>query len=463
MRRYGGWWLGVVLGGCGWVSLSRDVAAAKEESSPVLRRRVFFGAQIGPVGDETRQRQGLPTTKGVEILRLLPNSSATAAGLRAGDVVLSLGGSSVDATPAFLRKLATFSPGEAAAVELFRDGKKQTKELKFVELPRESSDQYDVLHEAVESKAGRLRTIITRPKTEGKHPALLLLQGLGPATIERLPGAPADGYHQLIDDFTGRGYVTMRLDKPGCGDSLGGPLADVAFDSQLDGFRQALAALRQRPDVDPERIVLFGHSMGGTWGAILAKETPVRGIAVFGTVSRPWLEYLMETSRRQLELAGVPADEIESRMALERAGLQFIYRDQLSPEETATQHPELAEWVEQTFQDFKYTSTCHYTFFQRLVDEDMLKVWEKVPGQVLSLWGQADFIAAEPDHALIAQAVNQARPGQAEFVSLPEIDHAFHRAASQAESRGRWGMPGQVHPKFLETLRAWSKKVNGGT
>ena len=95
------------------------------------------------------------------------------------------------------------------------------------------------------------------------------------------------------------GYVTMRVDKPGCGDSEGGPWPEIDFQAELDGYGQGLKALKAYSFVDPDKVFIFGHSMGGVMGPLLAAETKVKGVAVYGTVFRTWFEYQVENVRRQ--------------------------------------------------------------------------------------------------------------------------------------------------------------------
>jgi hypothetical protein len=44
------------------------------------------------------------------------------------------------------------------------------------------------------------------------------VQGIGLASIDN-PVGPLGSYKILVDDFARRGFVTLRVDKPGCGDS----------------------------------------------------------------------------------------------------------------------------------------------------------------------------------------------------------------------------------------------------
>src|SRR5437016_2155647 len=66
----------------------------------------------------------------------------------------------------------------------------------------------------------------------------------------------------LADDLTKRGFATLRVERPGCGDSEGGPLRDVDFDTEVDGYADALRAFKGSDFVDRRRVFIFGHSMG---------------------------------------------------------------------------------------------------------------------------------------------------------------------------------------------------------
>jgi hypothetical protein len=60
-----------------------------------------------------------------------------------------------------------------------------------------------------------------------------------------------------------QGFVTMRVEKSGVGDSQGEPCAWIGYSEEIAGYRAALAGLRSNPAVDPNRIFLLGISLGG--------------------------------------------------------------------------------------------------------------------------------------------------------------------------------------------------------
>jgi pimeloyl-ACP methyl ester carboxylesterase len=439
---------------------SRPAAAADP-----LPRRAFLGTPVGPVSATTRARQKLGDSTGVEIRGVLPGSSAEAAKLRPGDVVVQVDGTPVTAPAEFIRAIASRKGAASVQLTYWRDGARRNQRIALKPMPLETSDSYDVQYGSVPSSAGRLRLIWTRPRgaVTTRRPALLLLQGIGTFSMENVPATPG-GYAAIIDDFTRRGYVTLRVDKPGCGDSEGGPLQDVDFDTQLDGFRQALRALKADPQVDPDRVLLFGHSMGGVWGPLLAEEIPVRGIAVYGTLARTWLEYMLENNRRQSELGGVPPAAVDSALWYDADATYWLNRAGLAPREAIGKEPALRRWVDSSLTHETYYGGLHYRFVQQLAAKNLGAAWTEFPGYALALWGRADFISGEEDHRLIARIVSRAHPGHGEFMALDGIDHGFYRAADQKESFEKWGRPGaEFNPEIIAALREWSDRVAART
>ena len=275
-----------------------------------LPRGGFLGAKLIPVSDDIRERLKLNAGDGVAIDEVIPDSTAAAAGFQKGDVLVALNHAKIVGISPFIQAIASQKAGAEITIALRRGEDLRQEKVTLKGRPLEKSDAYDVIYGAVSSKGARLRTIVTRPKAEGKHPALFLIQGIGLASIDN-PVGGLSSYKTIVDEFTRHGFVTLRVDKPGCGDSEGGPACDVDFDTELDGYRQALKMLKTRTDVDSDRIFVFGHSMGGVMAPLLAAEIPIRGIIVYGTITRTWTEYWLENLRRQLELSGANPSAID--------------------------------------------------------------------------------------------------------------------------------------------------------
>jgi pimeloyl-ACP methyl ester carboxylesterase len=433
-------------------------AAAPGARSDVFARKGYLGAEVRPVTDRERDKQKLEDDNGVVVDRLLPESSAALAGLKPGDILISLDGKRIASPSQFIESLAARRPGETLTIVLVRDGEQTTTKAALKPIPAETSDAYRVIYGSVSSQGKRLRTIVTRPNDDQKHPALLVIQGLGSFSIESVPGRPGP-YVRIIDEFAHHGFVTMRVDKPGQGDSEGGPTRDMDFETELDGYRQTLLALKGLDFVDPDKVIIFGHSMGGVMGPLLGAEIAVKGIAVYGTAARTWHEYTQENVRRQMALGGSGFAEIDRALRKE-ADIDHYIKEGLSPSEIALKYPDLKGQIADRYAEGKYHAGTHYEYFRQLAAKNLAEAWGKFGGRTMAAWGKADFISGEEDHALIARIINRAHPGYGVFLTLDGIDHGFSRALSQNDSFKNFRKPDrEYNPVFLDALRDWASKV----
>ena len=83
--------------------------------------RGWMGVYIEEVGQSVAQEQGLPRFDHALVTRTVDGAPAGPAGIRAGDVIVSVDGEVVSYTR-FLEKVAAHSPGDTVSVEIARDG-----------------------------------------------------------------------------------------------------------------------------------------------------------------------------------------------------------------------------------------------------------------------------------------------------------------------------------------------------
>ena len=87
-----------------------------------------------------------------------------------------------------------------------------------------------------------------------RRPAFLVLHGFGSSKSSNNCIGPC----RML---TGLGYVCMRFDMRGCGDSEGAPGRVICLE-QVEDTKAAHAFLATRPEVDPDRIGALGSSFG---------------------------------------------------------------------------------------------------------------------------------------------------------------------------------------------------------
>lgn len=112
----------------------------------------------------------------------------------------------------------------------------------------------------------RIYGMLYRPeKAEGKLPLVIISHGFGGTNQWGKPYAEA---------LTQRGYMVYCFDFCGGGNysKSDGKTTEMSVFSERDDLRAVLSQLRQRPDVDTQRITLMGESQGGIVTAITAVE-----------------------------------------------------------------------------------------------------------------------------------------------------------------------------------------------
>jgi Do/DeqQ family serine protease len=85
-------------------------------------RRGLLGVSIKNMTDELAKKMGLEEVNGVYVDYVNPNSSAKAAGLQSGDIILSLNGASTLTFPELQEMIARNRPGDELSIEFLRDG-----------------------------------------------------------------------------------------------------------------------------------------------------------------------------------------------------------------------------------------------------------------------------------------------------------------------------------------------------
>jgi dienelactone hydrolase len=187
----------------------------------------------------------------------------------------------------------------------------------------------------------------------------------------------------------------MRVDKSGVGDSEGPSCDSIGFEEELAGYRAALAALRSHPSVDPQGIYLLGISMGGVFAPLLAQDTKVAGIVVWGTPGGPTPKYPGRSDR----------------------------------------------------------------FFQELATVDVSGAWGKVGTRVLVLHGEYDTdpVVSADVHERIAQLVNNSGKGSAEHRELAHLDHCWSRHASLEASKDKCGQ-GEATSALADAILAFLRR-----
>jgi len=115
--------------------VAKDVVVALKEKGAVARG--WIGVQIQPVTQDIADSMGLKSTKGALVAQPQRGGPADSAGLKAGDVIISVDGEKIDGPRELARKIATMGPGKTAEIAYLRGGAEKAAKIKLGTLPSE--------------------------------------------------------------------------------------------------------------------------------------------------------------------------------------------------------------------------------------------------------------------------------------------------------------------------------------
>ncbi len=162
----------------------------------------------------------------------------------------------------------------------------------------------------IPSNGFTLAGTLSRPaQADGARlPAVVLVGGSGPTDRDSLAfGIPIFG--QIAGALADAGYIVVRYDKRGIGQS-GGRSEAASLADYADDVRAAVTLLADRKDVDPKRIVVIGHSEGGTVALMAAAKD--KHIAAVGLIATPGItgaDIVLAQQKRILDRSTMTPEE----------------------------------------------------------------------------------------------------------------------------------------------------------
>lgn len=312
----------------------------------------------------------------------------------------------------------------------------------------------------VADDGARLQAIVTRPEaSKGRLPAILFIQWLSCSPVS-IPAdqAEKDGWSVMLESLiTHSGAVVWRTEKRGLGGSEG-KCQDLDYETEVADHRAALKALRARPDVDPDRVIVFGGSMGSNIAPLVAADQKLAGVVVWGGGARTWAERMLAFERNRLELGDAPVGQRAGEMALKFRLIDgFLLRRQ-TPEQMAAEDPQLGAAWSRLGGDPKAATLYGrpLAFHWQAQAQDWASAWTRVQAPVLAMFGEYDWFEDASGVQLIADVVNRGRPGAAQAVIIPGLDHHLSRYPNRRAAFGE--KDGVVDPApMLAVLTPWLK------
>ncbi len=149
--------------------------------------------------------------------------------------------------------------------------------------PGSNYNRYVVSYQSDGLKIYALLTIPWEQKPASGFPVIIFNHGYIPPDQYRT----TERYVAYVDAFARNGYIVVKSDYRGHGSSEGKSTSIYGDPGYVIDVLNALASARRYPDTDPNRIGMWGHSMGGyiTLRAMVANQNIKAGVIWAGVVA----------------------------------------------------------------------------------------------------------------------------------------------------------------------------------
>ncbi len=309
----------------------------------------------------------------------------------------------------------TFSMMQVDLILIVRDGEIAGLQTGTYSGGREAekteSDAYDSIALALPVPSlGELPGILTVPKGEGPFPVVVLLQGSGASDKDEAVGN-LKPFRDYAEGLARHGIAVYRFDKRSYvyGMEMAADKQLTPADEYLEDAAGAVRLLAGQDRIDPDRIYVLGHSLGGNMIPAVARVLEAEPVKARGFI-------MMAASPRPLDV-------------LMREQYDFLYS--LLPEVTDEQQAEKDEIfreldklqdLDSLTEDDKVMGVSS-AYWKWLADYDILQAAGEITQPVLLLQGEEDYQVTMVDFGIWKEALGGKENRR--LISYPGLTHTF--------------------------------------
>ncbi len=302
----------------------------------------------------------------------------------------------------------------------------------------------------------KLAGTLTIPNGNKKFPVVVLVAGSGPNDRnEELFGHKP--FLVLADHLTKNGYAVLRYDKRGVASSEGDFASATVFDFAND-TKAAINYLKNRKEIDNDKIGILGHSEGGMVAQIIVSEdTSLDFIILMAAPGIKGSEVLI----LQTDILAKTMEVPESTRAINKKVNNDIYNiimesndiDLAKKELFAyyESHSSLSQLSKEQINQQVLNSTTDWTrAFLKFNPQDYLP---KINCHVLAINGTKDLqVTSVENLAGISKGLGM--KGNLKIISYEGLNHLFQAATTGLPDE--YGMiETTIEPKVLEDIVQW--------
>jgi dienelactone hydrolase len=281
---------------------------------------------------------------------------------------------------------------------------------------------------------------LTTPAGAGPFPAVVLVHGSGPNDRDETIG-PNKPFKDLALGLASRGVAVLRYEKrtKEYGAKMAGMAGMTVKDEVLDDAAAAAATLRSQPRIDPARVFVLGHSLGGMLvPRIAAADQKLAGVIVMAGAARPLDRAILEQITYLAKADGTVTPE--EQKAIDDAQQLVDAVAALKPSDASGTTP---------------VGNAPPSYWLDLRGYDAPSAAQAVKAPMLILQGERDYQVTPAEFARWRDALAGRR--DVTFHSYPALNHLFI-AGTGKSLPAEYGQASHVAEDVVNDIAAWVKR-----
>lgn len=276
------------------------------------------------------------------------------------------------------------------------------------------------------------------PKGKGPFPAVLLVYGSGPNDRDETIG-PNKPFRDIAWGLASRGVAVLRYDKRTKTHGMRMAMDKVELTVKEEAIDDAVTAVRQLREtdrIDPGRVFVLGHSLGGMLAPrIGAREPRVAGLIVIAGATRPLEDLTIEQYRYIFSLDGEISAQEQTQL------------DTLVAQAARVKDPALSADTPAELLLFGVSAP----YWIDLQDYDPVETASELDMPMLILQGERDYQVTMEDLARWQSLLPSPR---IECKSYPRLNHLFITGEGRSVP-AEYGTAGHVAVEVIDDIAGW--------
>lgn len=291
-------------------------------------------------------------------------------------------------------------------------------------------------------EAWKLPGTLTLPEGAGPFPAVVLVHGSGPGDRDETVGA-LKPFRDLALGLAAKGIAVLRFEKRTR--VYGAKLADdetfTVNQESVDDAVLALKLLEKTDRIDPKRLYVAGHSLGGQLAPRIGERYPkAAGLVILAGSTRPIADMMREQLEYIASLDGKRSKEEDAQIeaieaAQKRLSELIVSGAQAKPHEMILGAP--------------------IAYHRDLARYDAPATAAKLAMPILVLQGGRDYQVTEVDLAAWKKAL--AKKANATTKLYPSLNHLFVSGEGKSVPE-EYQVAGHVDEHVIDDVAAWIAK-----